>query len=138
MEAYQETLWGQPEKINIQQPRLPINDPRPDLKYDSKEWTRFLSMANEIDEILYATLHGFRCGGLRIHKEKVGYILRPDLDPRYSAWENQKEYEKDRDKWLLGYGKEIVALLNRLGELEDLDFSEQIKRLGFQEVKIIT
>ena len=44
MEAYQEKLWGSPEKIVKE-----LNDPRPDLFEDSKIWNTFLNMAKGVE-----------------------------------------------------------------------------------------
>jgi hypothetical protein len=88
-------------------------DPRPDLANDSQEWTRLLSMAEGINLELAGTLHGLRCCGLRLVWEPQGYSLRPEFN-KDSGWHNEAEYMADRDKWLMSYGKEIIALLNRL------------------------
>lgn len=109
MEAYQEKLWGSPEKIVIE-----ILDPRPDLIEDSKIWIKFLNMAKEKNKELGATLHGFRCCGLRLYKDKIGYILRPEFN-YHSQWKNQAEYEEYRKKWLMPYKEELIYLLNMLG-----------------------
>ena len=45
-----------------------MTDPRPDLKGDSKEWTTLLRLAHWYNYELAGVLHGFRCGGLRLHR----------------------------------------------------------------------
>jgi hypothetical protein len=91
-------------------------DPRPDLHYDSKEWTILLILADTTNQILAGILHGFRCCGLRLHRGKEGYALRPDLDPEMSKWITKNGYEADRDKWLMPYKNEIVGLLEQLNK----------------------
>ena len=116
MELYQETLWGKPEKIE-QQPapeKKLVTDPRPDLSYDSAEWSKFLTLASEKNEMLAGTLHGFRCGGLRLHRSSKGYLLSPDFDPNTSTWTSKAQYEADRNRWLMPYQKDIIDLLNKL------------------------
>lgn len=111
----QETLWGPPEPVEVIQAEPPITDPRKDdLKYDSASWTKLLELARKKDPMLAGTLHGFRCGGLRLHRGGKGYALRPDFDPQTSIWTSVTEYEADRDKWLMPYRKEIVELLQQL------------------------
>lgn len=98
---------------------MPISpDPRPDLKFDSKEWTRLLEMAEEKNVELAWILNGFRCCGLRLHRDSMGYVLRPEFDPKSSQWASQREYEKDRDKWLMPYKQEIIELLDELGIIQ--------------------
>ena len=108
MEAYQEKLWGQPEKI-----KKIIPDPRPDLVEDSRNWKEFLNVVEAKNNSLAMILHGFRCCGLRLHKEKIGYVLRPEFN-KDSQWRSQKEYERDREKWLIPYKSELIFLLNIL------------------------
>lgn len=108
MEVYQEKLWGNPEKIETE-----IQDPRPDLIEDSKLWKRLLNMAKDKNRLLAITLHGFRCCGLRIQKDSIGYVLRPEFNTN-SQWQNQAEYEEYRNKWLMRYRQEIIGLLDKL------------------------
>jgi len=75
-----------------------MNDPRPDLTYDSEEWVVLLSMAEDADQECAGLLHGLRCGGMRLHHEAKGYALRPMFDPALSVWLTPEEYNKDRDK----------------------------------------
>jgi hypothetical protein len=91
-----------------------MTDSRPDLAYDSQDWTRLLTLAENINLELSGILHGMRCCGLRLHRGGQGWALRPELDPETSKWTTKAEYMADRDKWLMPYGDEIVALLNRL------------------------
>jgi hypothetical protein len=91
-----------------------IIDPRPDLHYDSKEWTILLIKVYAMNQDLASVLHGFRCCGLRLHRGGQGYALRPDMDPVTSKWLTKDDYLMDRDKWLLPYSKEITELLGQL------------------------
>ena len=90
-----------------------LKDPRPDLIEDSKDWTRFLNLVKNKNEILANTLHGFRCCGLRLYEEKIGYVLKPEFNFS-SEWEDQTEYEEDREKYLIPHKTELIELLNRL------------------------
>lgn len=96
-----------------------IPDPRPDLRYDSKEWTQLLSMVHAVDPMAAGTLHGFRCGGLRLHRGAQGYALRPEFDPATSIWSTPEEYAKDRDEWLKPHADVIVKALKVLTEKYD-------------------
>lgn len=107
------------EHLTISKDELPegwykSTDPRPDLAYDSKDWVRLLKLAKKMDPELAGILHGFRCGGLRLHRGGRGWALRPDFDPKTSIWESRTDYETDRDKWLIPYQDKIIELLRRL------------------------
>ena len=113
-EPVQEVLFGNPELAKkMENLILKITDPRPDLIEDSELWTRLLELASERDKDLAGTLHGFRCQGTRLKRGRTSYVLRPDIDP-VRAWPSQAEYEKERDKWLKPYTKEIAVLLKSL------------------------
>jgi hypothetical protein len=90
-----------------------VTDPRPDLKTDSEEWTKLLTMAGTVNLELAGVLHGFRCCGLRLQKDN-GYVLRPEFNSN-TRWHNEAEYMADRNKWLAPFGREIIKLLDRLG-----------------------
>ncbi len=92
-----------------------MTDPRPDLKYDSEDWTRLLTMMEQECPIEFlGVLHGMRCCGLRLHRGRDGYVFRPDYDPVTSMWCNKAQYYADRDKWLVPWQDEIVKYLDRL------------------------
>lgn len=93
-----------------------VSDPRPDLAYDSREWTALLTLVTAWDKHVGGVLHGFRCGGLRLHRGGTGYVLRPDYDPGSSKWPNEGEYNADRDKWLNRHRTMIVEALKVLNE----------------------
>jgi hypothetical protein len=90
-----------------------MRDPRPDLRYDSQEWTTLLTMAETQDDMLAGVLHGFRCAGLRLHRGAKGYVFRPEFDPESSLWKTKQAYDADSKKWLVPYLKDIVGLLNQ-------------------------
>lgn len=92
-----------------------MRDPRPDLIEDSKDWVRFINLVKNKNKILANALHAFRCCGLRIYKEKIGYVLKPEFNIS-SGWKNQMEYEKDKEKWLLPHKTELIDLLNKFEE----------------------
>lgn len=91
-----------------------MTDPRPDLKSDSSEWTKVLAAAEQLDPMLAGALHGFRCGGLRLHRGRNGWCFQPDYDPLSSNWENKSEYVRDSKQWLGPYAREISILLRYL------------------------
>lgn len=95
-----------------------LTDPRPDLAYDTKEWAKFLTMAEIKDKTLAGVLHGFRCCGLRIDRTRRGYVLRPEVDPdtKISMWSCKNEYLYASHHWLKPYQNEIVELLERLNQ----------------------
>ena len=92
-----------------------MTDPRPDLKYDSPEWTKLLQTLDKHCPVreFVGIMHGFRCAGLRLHRGARGYVLRPDFDPT-SKWRTKEEYEKDRDQWLMPWADDIVRILQAL------------------------
>lgn len=93
-----------------------IRDPRPDLAFDSQEWSALLTDVETSDKELAGILHGFRCAGLRLHRGGKGYVLRPEYEPRKSKWANADEYKADTDKWLRPHIKQIVSALQTLTE----------------------
>ena len=90
-----------------------LDDPRPELN-DTEVWTNILMIAALINTELAYTLHGFRCAGLRALHGSQGYVLRPEFNSN-SLWETQADYDRDKQQFLVKYGKEIVDILNRLG-----------------------
>lgn len=87
-----------------------MDDPRPDLQEDTKLWNKLLNMAT--DDLKY-TLHGFRCAGARLINTNAGYVMRPEFN-KNSLWDNQAEYDRDKNKFLVEHGKVFVSLLDRL------------------------
>lgn len=92
-----------------------MRDPRPDLSEDSENWTRFLNLVKSKNEMLAGTLYGFRCCGLRLYREKIGYVLKPEFN-NIDGWKDKTEYEKDKEKWLLPHKTELIDLLNKFEE----------------------
>lgn len=97
----------------MKRPKI-VEDPRPDLAYDSRDWKLFLTMLEAVDPKAAGVLHGFRCGGLRLHRSAQGYVLRPEFDPETSIWNDEQEYMRDREQWLVPHTKTILAALNAL------------------------
>ena len=96
---------------------LLTDDPRPDLAYDSKDWTRLLVIAKKRNLQLAYELKAFRCGGLRLQRDSRGYILAPELEQKRDVhWKSQADYEKDRDKHLMSYRNELLQLLDDLSK----------------------
>lgn len=93
-----------------------VTDPRPDMVDDHHLWSDLLYLAAQRDEILASILHGFRCMGTRLRRNKDGaLVLRADIDSDGNrAWQSQAAYDDARDRWLDGYRKEIVELLRQL------------------------
>ena len=91
-------------------------DPRPDLEADSALWSKLLRRSQKLDPMLAGTLHGFRCGGLRIKRGRTGYLLRPDFDltGNLATWKDQDEYEYDKLLYLFQYRAEIKELMTNL------------------------
>ena len=121
MQLVQDNLFGGQAEVvaeieEEQEGPQRMTDPRMDLGYDSVEWTRILNLALLVQQNkeLAWILHGFRCCGLRLHKGRNGWALRPDFDPKSSNWDTPEEYNRDRDKWLVPHEKEIIELLRQL------------------------
>ena len=104
------------EALSQSEKEQTYTDPRPDLEADSNLWTKLLRRAQKVDPILAGTLHGFRCGGLRIKRGRTGYLLRPDFDPtrNLATWKDQEEYEHDKLMHLFQYRAEIKELMSGL------------------------
>lgn len=96
--------------------RKSCSDPRPDLEADTAFWAKLLIKAEKMDPMLAGTLHGLRCGGLRIKRGRTGYLLRPDFDPtgNLATWKDQNEYEHDKLMHLFQYRAEIKELMANL------------------------
>ena len=63
-----------------------------------------LRIAETRSEKFAGTVHGFRCGGTRIKRGKLGWVLRPDVDPTgRTAWESQAEYDEFKERFLKPY-----------------------------------
>lgn len=92
-----------------------MTDPRPDLKYDSEEWTFLLQTLDKHSPSreFVGIMHGFRCAGLRLHRGGKGYVLRPEYGPG-SKWTTKAEYEVDRNQWLMPWQNHIVRILQAL------------------------
>lgn len=57
-----------------------FQDPRPDLQEDSSLWRILLEVAHKANGNLYGALHGLRCIGTRLERNKQwGLALKPIL-----------------------------------------------------------
>lgn len=99
-----------------------LETPRKDLKGDYKLW-QVLFQESDYKSPAYPILHGFRCGGAKLEWDKNRQILV--MRPRYgnggpgdgAKWTGKKEYQEDRQKWLLGkYKKEVKKLIETAEE----------------------
>jgi len=95
-----------------------VHDPRPDLAYDTVEWTQLLSIARHMNRMAGGVLHGFRCGGARLNRTGYGYQMQPDIDPtgRLAKWRNMDEYQTDRHQWLVPHTELIKKAIDRLNQ----------------------
>ncbi|WP_353853105.1 hypothetical protein [Dehalobacter restrictus] len=73
MAIYQETLWGESQKI----PEEYKGDPRPDMFQDHQYWERLLLNTWDMNQILHHILHGCRCGGAELALTKCSLKLTP-------------------------------------------------------------
>lgn len=87
-----------------------IRDPRPDLRRDSRLWSRLLASAWDPDpEGLFWPLQGMRCIGAALVVTPTGIALgRGEI--------GQEEYEKHRATYLMPYKARLIALLAELGK----------------------
>jgi len=81
-------------------------DPRKDLSEDHELWQVVLKEAGKVDRQLYGNLHGFRCMGCRLKKNKN--ILRLIPAPDY------ENYQEDRREYLLPYKAEIKDIFQKV------------------------
>lgn len=96
-----------------------FNDPRPDLDkiyHDGPLWVQILALSHKSNKLLSGLLHGFRCQGGKLEKGPKGYVIRPVFGEQ--GWKDQREYNKDRDRYLAPHTEEIIKLLDRLFEWE--------------------
>lgn len=92
-----------------------IQDPRPDLKEDSRLWHKLLKLAYEKNKNLAGVLHGFRCMGTRIKKVGDDWVLRPQIDLTGNlAWSSEDDYRENATIWLQPYRNEVIELLSQL------------------------
>lgn len=102
-----------------------IFDPRPDLAEDSTLWSLVLSVACEINPQLAANLHGFRCIGTRLKRNKKwGLVMEPILpgpgagsgtDAEITDWQDRDDYKAMSQKYLRPYHKELLELFKKIG-----------------------
>ena len=104
-------------------------DPRPDLTEDTVLWSIVLDVARETNPQLAANLHGFRCIGTRLKRNKKwGLVMEPILpDGKVGAgaaaginsdvtdWQDRDDYKAMAQKYLRPYHKELLQLFRRIG-----------------------
>lgn len=104
-------------------------DPRPDLAEDFTLWSLLLKIVRETNPQLAANLHGFRCIGTRLKRNrKWGLVMEPILpDGKVGAgaeaginsdvtdWRDRDDYKKMSQKYLRPYHKELLELFKRIG-----------------------
>jgi hypothetical protein len=113
--AARSAAWSDPTPTRPSPP--PLTDPRPDLPDDSADWTRLLALAGAIPPaVLAGTLHGFRCCGARLTYERGHWRFTPTIDPteRVGLWQTREAWERDREKWLLPFRRQILGVLAQL------------------------
>lgn len=100
-------------------------DPRPDLAEDSTLWSLVLSVACETNPQLAANLHGFRCIGTRLKRNRRwGLVMEPILpgpgtglgtDAEITDWQDRDDYKAMSQKYLRPYHKELLELFKKIG-----------------------
>ena len=53
------------------------------------------------------------CWGPPVYKNEFWLSMRPEFN-KDSLWDNQAEYERDKQQFLVKHGKTFVSLLDRL------------------------
>ncbi len=95
------------------EPRSPLlNDPRPDLREDSRLWEQLLALTVEMDEPLGEALFAMRWAGSRLVTVNGHYAIRPQVGP--GCWLKKEDYEDVRDIWLAPHKDQVAELLRRL------------------------
>jgi len=96
----------------------PVDPRKNDMPEDSKWWELLLVETHRNKNIykdLFYILHGFRAKGTRIKKNSRGeYILRPEYRTDGTAWESEKEYTEDKQRWLEPRADLIKKALKKL------------------------
>jgi len=94
-------------------------DPRPDLAEDSALWSLLLNVAHEINPQLAGNLHGFRCSGTRLKRNKRwGLVMEPILpdagiSSSVTGWRDRDDYKAMAQKYLQPYHGELLQLFER-------------------------
>jgi hypothetical protein len=108
-------------------------DPRPDLAEDSALWSLLLEIARGTNLQLAANLHGFRCIGTRLKRNrKWGLVMEPILPGKgaeagarakeagittsdVTGWQDRDDYKAASQKYLRPYHKELLELFRMIG-----------------------
>jgi len=113
--------------------KVTIFDPRPDLAEDSALWSLLLEIARGTNLQLAANLHGFRCIGTRLKRNrKWGLVMEPILPGKgaeagarakeagittsdVTGWQDRDDYKAASQKYLRPYHKELLELFRMIG-----------------------
>lgn len=90
-----------------------VADPRPDLRRDSRLWSRLLALAwgpsADCPAGVWGPLHGMRCYGVALVVTDKGIALgRGEM--------TEAEYQADRARYLMPHKDELIRLLQELGK----------------------
>lgn len=99
------------------------SDPRPDLEEDSALWGLLLGIASETNLQLAANLHGFRCIGTRLKRNrKWGLVMEPVLPDEEAGinsdvtdWQDRDDYKAMAQEYLRPYHRELLQLFRKIG-----------------------
>lgn len=86
-----------------------IRDPRPDLRRDSRLWSRLLASAWDSPAGLFWALQGMRCMGAALTVGDKGIELG-------RGERTEAEYQADRARYLMPHKARLIALLTELGK----------------------
>jgi hypothetical protein len=109
-----------------------ISDPRPDLTEDTVLWSIVLDVARETNPQLAANLHGFRCIGTRLKRNRRwGLVMEPILPGKEAGkragagvssdvsditdWKDRDDYKALAQEYLRPYHAELLELFKRIG-----------------------
>ena len=96
-------------------------DPRPDLSADSSLWRILMAIAHEAEPMLYGALHGMRCIGTRLERnKKFGCVLVPILPgigigENVTGWASMEDYRAVAQEYLRPHHDLLLGLLRKIG-----------------------
>jgi hypothetical protein len=91
-------------------------DPRKDLEDDSELWKKFLKFAYEKDKEVYNIMHGFRCKGTRLKKDKIIKIDKDRTLKEDNNYKNENEWKRDLLEFLKPIKDDLKKLLKELNQ----------------------